>query len=147
MRVTFEQVNCGDQLPEVKREIIQDKIDRNAAASLDFNPVHISSEWCRAVKHTFPRFFTDSPVAHGMHTMSFLATVITNWCYPDGWIKYMESKFTRPVKPGDILTCGGLVTEKHSLGERRNFVTVELYADNQRGERIMVGSAKVDLPD
>jgi len=47
-RVTFDQVNLGDSLPPLRRYITQDIIDQNAVASLDYNPVHINAEWCRA---------------------------------------------------------------------------------------------------
>jgi len=145
-KVTFDQVNPGDSLPPLRRYVTQDIIDQNAVASLDYNPVHINAEWCRAARALFLNYFTDSPVGHGMMTMSFMASAVTDWAYPKGRITLMECKFIRPVYPGDTITCGGIVTEKHPLGKGRDFVVLELFADNQKGVRVAAGTARVLLP-
>jgi acyl dehydratase len=81
-------------------------------------------------------------------TMSLMATVICDWAYPvGGWLRSMETKFIQPVLPGDTLTFGGVVTEIHpGRGKGKNYIVVELTGDNQKGERIAVGSAEVILP-
>lgn len=145
-KVTFAQVNLGDTLPSFSRHFTQDDIDRYAVASLDYNPVHINPKWCAAAKKIFPDYFTGSTVAHGMHTMSLMAKVVTDWAYPGGHIRLIEAKFIRPVRPGDTITYGGVVTEKHFIGEGNNFVVVELHASNQDGVLVAAGKAEVVLP-
>ena len=145
-KITFAQVNLGDSLPPLRCYITQDIIDRYAVASLDYNPVHINAEWCRAARNLFPNYFTDSTVAHGMTTMSSMASVVTDWAYPEGRITLLDCKFIRPVYPGDTITCGGIVIEKHPLGKGMDFVVLELFADNQKGVRVAAGTARVLLP-
>ncbi len=142
-KVTFESVNCGDVLPEVRQHITQEVIWRHAVASLDYNPVHTNPEWCQ----TAQVFGLPVPVMHGNQTMSLMATVITNWAYASGGqLKQMEVKLIKPVPVGSTCTYGGVVTEKHPIGKGKNFVVVELWAINQDGEKVAVGTAQVTLP-
>ena len=39
-------LTIGDQLPPIIQHVTQEFIDRYAAASLDFNPVHVDPDWC-----------------------------------------------------------------------------------------------------
>jgi len=142
-KVTFEQVNLGDTLPEVTMHITQEDIWKHAVASLDYNPVHTHPEWCQ----TAQVFGLDVPVMHGNQTMSLMATALTNWAYPGGgFVKRMETKLIKPVPVGSTITCGATVTEKHTFGGDRNFVTLDIWAQNQDGEKVGVGEAEVILP-
>ncbi len=53
----------------------------------------------------------------------------------------LESKFIQIVKPGDTLLYQGTVTEKKEEGGRR-YVFVEFFAENQKGEKVIVGTAR-----
>ena len=142
-KLTFESVNLGDELPPVHRYYDQEIIWRYAVGSLDYNPVHSHPDWIK----TAQVFGIPSTVGHGAMCMSLMATVITSWAYPvGGWLKSMETKFARPVLPGDTITFGGVVAEKHPGRGDKNFVVVDLYADNQDGARVAVGKAEVILP-
>ena len=43
-KITFESVNCGDVLPEVRQMVNQEVIWQHAAGSMDYNPVHNNPE-------------------------------------------------------------------------------------------------------
>ncbi len=144
-KLTFDQVNPGDSLPSLHRYVTQDIIDRNAVASLDYNPVHINAEWCRAARTLFPNYFTDSPVGHGMMTMSFMASAITDWAYPGGKITLIDCKFIRPVYPGDTITCKGKVVKKYVESDEHR-IECEIWVENSKGERTTPGTAVVVLP-
>ncbi|MBM3150321.1 MAG: hypothetical protein FJZ88_09920, partial [Chloroflexi bacterium] len=86
------------------------------------------------------------PVMHGNQTMSLMATVITNWAYPSGgWLKRMEVKLIKPVPVDSTCTYGAMVSEKHFAGKGKNFVTLDMWAMNQAGEKVAVGEAEVVL--
>jgi acyl dehydratase len=73
--------------------------------------------------------------------------VVTNWCSSSGgFVSGLESKFIKPVRPGDTITCTGMVSEKHPRQKGKSFVVIELSAENQRGETVAVGKARVILP-
>lgn len=142
-KVTFESVAMDEELPQITHEITQEMIWRNAAASLDYNPVHCDPEWVK----TAQPFAIPLTVCHGMMTMSIMTSVITNWAYASGgWISEMEAKFVKPVPTGTIFTAGGKVTEKHVWGKNNSYVVVETWAQNQKGEKLALAKAHVVLP-
>lgn len=144
MDLTFESVELNDQLPGVVREINKDAINRFAVASFDYNPIHIDPEWKKKMSH-LPG--GESTIAHGQMTMSFMASAVTDWAYPAGGnIKKIDAKYIKPVVLGDVITSGGEVTEKHFHGSGKNFVVVEIFAQNQNKEKVAVGKAEVILP-
>jgi len=143
-KLTFESVKLGDVLPQVQRTVGQETFWRYAVGSLDYNPVHSNPDWVKEAKV----FGIPSTVGHGAMTMSLLTTVVCNWAFPvGGWLQSLDTKFIKPVLPGDTLTFGGAVSEIHpGRGKNKNFVVVELTGDNQKGERFAVGRAEVILP-
>lgn len=143
MTLNFDSVTLGESLPEVKRHIDQDVIDRFAVASFDYNAIHIDPEWKRQVD--LPG--GESTIAHGQMTMSFMTTLLTDWAYPvGGKITKIEAKYIRPVLPGDVITCKGIPSEKHFHGPGKNYVVVDIHAENQNKEKVAVGKAEVILP-
>ena len=143
MGLSFDKVELGARLPDVVRHVNQDVIDRFAVGSFDYNPIHLDPEWKR--KMDLPG--GKSTIAHGQMTMSFLATVLTDWAYPvGGKVTKIDAKYIKPVLPGDVITSGGTVTEKHFHGPGKNFVMIEISAKNQKGELVAVGEAEVVLP-
>jgi 3-hydroxybutyryl-CoA dehydratase len=140
----FSDLQLGFRLPPVIQEVTQEVIDRNAAASLDYNPVHTDVEWCRRARV----FGTEKTVGHGMFTMSLMASVISREWYSEGaWIERMDSKFTKPVEVGRTIRCEGTVIEVHPRGPGRSFVVVKLNAFDGGGDTVAVGSAHVRIPD
>ena len=143
-KLTFKSVQVGDKLPTIVRPITQEIIWKNAVASLDYNSVHIDPEWVK----TAQPFGIPVTVCHGMMTMSYMATVVSDWCYSVmGRVKKMESKFVKPVPASWTTTCTGIVTEKHVISPGSNYVVVELTATNQNGDTVAVAEAEVVLPD
>lgn len=141
-KITYESVELDMELPPIVRHVDQRFITRNAAASLDYNPIHIDPIWARKVN----LLGKGTTIAHGMCTFSFMVSVVTDWCYSSGgFIAGLESKFIEPVRPEDIITCQGIVTEKHPRRNSRSFVIVELSAENQNGVKVALARAKVIL--
>ncbi len=141
--VTFENVKLDFELPPIVKYVDQKVITRNAVASLDYNPIHVDPAWAKEIN----LLGKGTTIAHGMCTFSFMTSVVTDWCYPSGGcISRLESKFIEPVRPGDTITCKGVVTEKHPRQKGKGFVVVDLSAENNRGNKVAVGRAHVILP-
>ena len=142
-KITFASVNCGDVLPEVRQHIDQEIIWKHAVASLDYNPVHNHPEWCRTARV----FGLPVTVMHGNQTISLMCKVITDWAYSAGGrMKRMETKLIRPVPVNTTCSYGATLIEKHPIGKGNDFVTLELWAKDQEGNTVAVGSADVYLP-
>jgi len=143
-RVTFEKVNEGDALPSLTRYVDQEKFWKYAVASFDYNPVHNDPEWVR----TAQPFKIPRTVAHGMMTMSYMTSVVTSWALPSMLkIRKITSKFIRPVEQGWEVKCTGKIIEKHFICKGKNFVVIEVKAENQNGELLAVGEYEVVFPD
>ncbi len=140
--VSFNKVKLDMELPALVRNVDQKVITRNAAASLDYNPIHVNPAWAKKVN----LLGEGTTIAHGRCTFSFMTSVVTDWCYSSGaFISKLESKFIEPVRPGDTITCKGVVSEKHPRQKGKSFVVIDLWAENQRGVKVAVGKAHVIL--
>jgi acyl dehydratase len=96
-----------------------------AAASGDFNPIHVDAEFARAAG-------LPGPILQGMCTYGWLAEACTAYFGDPGSFRRLTARFSRPVLPGDTVTFEGVCT--HADGER---VRVEVAARNQRGEDVL----------
>jgi acyl dehydratase len=143
-KLSFDSVEPGQPLQPFVRAVDQEAFWRYATGSLDYNPVHCDPEWVR----TAQPFGIPTTVAHGMMTMSFMISVVTSWAYPAGLrITKTTSKFTKPVQPGWVVTCTGVVSEKHVISPGKNYVVIETKAVNQDGDLLALGETEVRFPD
>ena len=94
----------------------------------------------RAKKLGFER-----PIVPGALSMSVLTRLVTDWMGPAGNLESIDINFRRPVLQEDALRSLGLVidTEPAEDGGR---VRIDVYFDNDRGERPLQGVAVVRLP-
>jgi len=143
-KVTFDSVQVGQALPSLSHTVSQETFWKNAVASFDYNPVHCDPEWVA----TAQPFGIPQTVAHGMMTMSFMVSVAANWAFPAMLkITRMQSKFVRPVPAGTTVTCTGVISEKHVISPGKNFVVLELKAENQNNEILGLCKTTVVFPD
>lgn len=140
----FDDLELGQQLPPVEHEVTQAVIDHAAVAHLDFNPVHTDLDWTARAQP----FGTPSTVAHGMFTISVMASVINRaWRRAGASIRTVESTLTKPVPAGQTIRAEATITELHPLGPGRNEVLVRVTATDDDAERVAVGSFRVHVPD
>lgn len=137
-RVYFDDLKVGDELPPlVKGPIPQIQLTRYAGASGDFNPIHQDDEFAKAAG-------MGGVFAHGMLSMGFVGQLVTDWAGP-GAVRKLGVRFMAIVRLKDVVTCRGRVLGK-STGNAGNLVDLEVWAENQRGERVVAGRATVALP-
>jgi acyl dehydratase len=137
-RIYAEDVNIGDELPPlVKNPIQQIQLTRYAGASGDFNPIHQDEEFARAAG-------MGGVFAHGMLSMGFVAQALTDWAGA-GRVRKLGVRFAALVRLKDVVTCRGRVVAKSSKDDT-HLVEVEVWAENQRGEKVVTGRATVALP-
>jgi acyl dehydratase len=129
----------GERIPALTKRITQEQIDAYADVSGDHNPIHVNPDVARAVG-------LDGTIAHGMMSMAFAAQLLSDWLATrpraGGWVMRLRVRFQGMTQPGDTLTCRG------ALGTRTdNQQAVEIWIDNQRGERLTTGDADVIVPE
>nr|MDO8090317.1 hypothetical protein [Candidatus Sigynarchaeota archaeon] len=62
-------------------------------------------------------------------------------------LESIDIKLIKPVHPGDTITFHGKVVAKHPRTKEMSFVDLELYAENQNGDKVAVGKAQAYLPE
>jgi acyl dehydratase len=75
--------------------------------------------------------------------MAFLGEYLCWLAGPES-VRRLSVRFVEMVRPGDTLTCRGRVKER-TTGNAGRRLQVELWAENQRAERVTVGDAEVDI--
>ncbi|HEC21356.1 MAG TPA: dehydratase [Chloroflexi bacterium] len=105
MTVYFEDVNPGDELPElVKGPLTAIQLVRYSGAAGDFNPIHTVPEVAQSVG-------LPGIIAHGMLIMAFAGQLLTDWAGA-GSVRKLKVRFSGMTLPGETLVCRGTVTEK-----------------------------------
>jgi acyl dehydratase len=133
-RVYLDDVKVGDELPPlVKGPIQQIQLTRYAGASGDFNPIHQDEEFAKAAG-------MGGVFAHGMLSMGFVGQVVTDWAGP-GAVRKLTVRFAGLVRLKDTITCRGRVRATSG-----SLVELEVWAENQRAEKVVTGKATVTLP-
>jgi acyl dehydratase len=133
-----DQVAVGDEFPPFAAEPTLMQVVMYAAAMWEFQRIHFDAAW--AVREGLP-----GPIAHGPLLGNYLAQALASWTGPGAVIRHLEWS-NRGVAPiGESLSCGGVVT---GSGESADGVVMEcdVWIDNPRGERIVTGSAVVEVP-
>ncbi|HEX9038106.1 MAG TPA: MaoC family dehydratase N-terminal domain-containing protein [Ktedonobacterales bacterium] len=125
----------GERIPTLTKHVTQEQINAYADVSGDHNPIHLDPATARAVG-------LDGTIAHGMLSMAFLGELLTGWLATQpargGWVSRLRVRFQAMVSPGDTITCDGV------LGALTDGVQkLDLWINNQRGERVTTGDADV----
>ncbi|MEM4566083.1 MAG: MaoC family dehydratase [Archaeoglobaceae archaeon] len=139
----FKDIELEQLLPTIEVKVTQEMITRFACASLDFNPIHIDPVWAKKIN----LLGYGKTIAHGQWTIDKLTQVVTNWCYAEGGkLKSIDIKLIHPIFAGDTIKFNGKVVAKHPRREN-SFCEVELWAENQNGEKVAVGIAEVFIKE
>ena len=137
-KVYFDDVKVGDELPAlVKGPIQQIQLTRYAGASGDFNPIHQDDEFAKAAG-------MGGVFAHGMLSMGFVAQAVTDWAGA-GSVRKIGVRFAAIVRLKDKVICRGRVVAT-SQKDGVNLVELDIWAENQKGEKVVTGKATVTLP-
>ena len=85
------------------------------------------------------------PYDNGPQRIGMMANCLTNWMGDDGVLRRYSARLKLPVIFGDTTFTGGRVAGKRLDGER-GLVDVEVWAQNQLGQRTAAGTAVIELP-
>jgi acyl dehydratase len=109
MAVYFDDVNVGDELPELTKDpVTETQLVRYSGASGDFNPIHTVPSVAQSVG-------LDGVIAHGMLIMAFGGQMLTDWAGP-GALRHYKVRFSGMTKPSEVLVCLGTITGKSEEG-------------------------------
>ena len=138
----FDDIDVGDEIEgawTAQRDQVLEYIALEPGGPADDTQGRFTDP-VRAKKLGFER-----PIVPGALSMSVLTRLVTDWMGPDGDLESIDINFRRPVLQEDELRTLGLVidTEPSEDGGR---VRIDVYFENNRGERPLQGVAVVKLP-
>ena len=104
----------------------------------DINPLHNDEDFARNLGHK-------GRVAFGILKAYFLSTLAGVYLPGErSLIHSVETKFTKPVYIGDVLSISGEVTE---INDTVNQIVLKVEIKNQNGEKVLRGKMKVGFLD
>ena len=130
----------GDSLPTIEKVVTQDRIEKYARASGDFNPIHVDHEFAASTQF-------GGTIAHGMMVAATISEMMAA-AFGRDWPESgsMKIRFRSPVKPGQRITTQGSVRRVDTKdGVRRIACSVSVVKDD--GETAIAGQAEVSLAE
>ncbi len=82
---------------------------------------------------------------YGCQRISWLGSLITNWMGDGGFLKRLRGELRRFNIIGDTQWCKGTIVKKY-VQNSEHLVEIDCWAENQRGEKTLLGKAVVALP-
>ncbi|HEX9774521.1 MAG TPA: MaoC/PaaZ C-terminal domain-containing protein [Actinomycetota bacterium] len=137
MTINYADVAQGEDLKPWEYRVERVNLVMYAGASGDFNPIHWSPEFARAVG-------LPDTIATGMHTMARIGQYVTDWCGDPGAVVSFKNRFTSPVV---VPTEGATVVVKGRVAEKLddNRVRIEVEAESPEGTNVSKAEAVVRL--
>jgi len=133
----WEDVEEGQELPTVTKDITCTTVIAGAIASRDFTPVHHDRDF--AQKAGLKDFFLNNATICG-----FSGKYLTDWTGPEGELKEISFRIATPCFPGDTMTMTGKVIKKYTEGDQ-HLVDVEYEFAVPQG-RNCSGTGTIALP-
>jgi len=122
----------------LSRRVTQEQIAAYADASGDRNPIHLDPGFARAAG-------LPGTIAHGLLEMAILAEAVGRWAGGHDRLAELGCRFSKPLLPGETLTCTGRVI---AVDELAGTATLAVEAVSSRGDRVLThGRAVVRLSD
>ncbi|MEM4724320.1 MAG: MaoC family dehydratase [Candidatus Hadarchaeum sp.] len=131
----------GLYLPIIFKDIDQERIDRWACLSGDFNRLHVDPEYAK--KTPFK-----GTIAHGPMSLAFLNELMmqTNGAK---WVKcgrLLDVRFRAPIRPGERVKIAGSFKEK-VLANGRLWAEWEVFIEKPNGEVAVTGVARLPMEE
>jgi acyl dehydratase len=133
----YEEISEGDEAPPLSRVLNRTDLVMYAGASADYNPMHHDEVKAQAAGQ--PSVF-----GHGMFSMGFLGTAITDYVGV-GNVRRYQARFAKQTWPDEELVTKIVVTGKRTEGAD-HLVDLDVRLHNAEGEEKVVGEATAVLP-
>lgn len=134
MSVRYDDITEGEALEPWEYRVERIDLVMYAGASGDFNPIHWSPGFAKAVG-------LPDTIATGMHTMARIGRYLTDWCGEPGAVLQFKNRFSGMVvvpDEGATVTVTGTVAEKLDDGQVRVRFEASAAGDSvSKGEAIV----------
>jgi acyl dehydratase len=134
----MRHVEVGSEIASFVRQPGLHHWNRYAAVNDEFVPIHMDDEAGRAAGYP-------SAFGQGNLQWSYLHNVVRQWMGDEGTIERITCSFRGANVKGQTVTARGRITGVVDVGERR-VVEVDVWTENDAGEPLAPGSARVSFP-
>lgn len=118
----------------VQKEVTDELVRKFADVSGDYNPIHLDEEFAATTRF-------GKRIAHGMLGASFISAVLGYKLSAQKIIYLSQTlRFVAPVFIGDTVTAKATVKD---IREDKPVVTIDTTCENQSGETVITGEAKI----
>ena len=137
-QVYWQDVNEGDEIPQLVKHCTTQQLVHWAAGSGDFYQIHYDKDF--ALANQLP-----GVILHGALKNAFLGQLMTDFAGEAGWLRKLAVQYRGMDQPGSKITARGKVVKKYTEGDA-HIVECEIWLENAKGEKTTPGSAAVILP-
>ncbi len=137
-QVYFDDVKEGEEIPQLKKNCSTQQLVLWAAGSGDFYQIHYDKDFAQSTG-------LKGLIVHGALKHAFLGQLVHDWAGDAGRIKKFGCQYRGMDEPNQDITCRGVVTKKYQEGNN-NFVELDIWTENPKGQKTTPGIAIVTLP-
>ena len=137
-QVYFEDVNEGDEIPQLVKNCSTQQLVHSAACSGDYYQIHYDKEFAQSTG-------LQDIIVHGALKHAFLGQLVHDWMGDGGRIKKFGCQYRGMDDAKQDIVCKGVVSKKYQE-DGQNLVELEVWTENPQGKKTSPGSAVVTLP-
>ena len=126
-------LKVGDEIPELVKHSTTRQLVQYAGAQGDFYEIHYDQDYARSIG-------LPGVILHGLLKAGFLGQLVTDWLGDRGTLKTFEVSYRGLDVPGKPYRCRGKITK---VDGRQ--VELEVWGEDEGGQRTTVGSATVEM--
>ena len=145
----YDDIEVGTEITPLAKIATSRMLVQWAGASGDFNPLHYEDDFAEGQG-------VGSPIVHGALKRAWLGQLMTDWIGEEGVLRklscqYRAMDWPRKMKgqlephEGETWWCKGNVTKKY-VEDDKHFVECEIWVENGKAEKTVLGSALAVLP-
>ena len=137
MAVTWDQVQEGMEIPQLKKNCSTQQLVQWAAGSGDFYQIHYDKDFAIGTG-------LNGIIVHGALKNAFLGQLVHDWVGNNGRIKKYGCSYRGMDYPNQDVLCKGVVRAKREEGGEK-LVDLEIWTEQADGTKTTPGTATVVL--
>jgi acyl dehydratase len=143
MGLNAANIKVGTQLDPLVKQLTLQQMLLFSSGEGRVDKVNLHTDAAAAQRDTGMK----QPFASGRISMGYACELMSRFVGLDVFSRTgtIDFKFIKPVMPGDTITVHGKVLEVTPVPQGAR-VTVDIYCDNQKGEKTSVGSGTAVVP-
>jgi acyl dehydratase len=137
-QVYFEDIQEGQEIPELRQECNSQGLVMWAAGSGDFYQIHYDKDFAQTSG-------LPDRIIHGALKHALLGRLLHEWVGEGGRVKRVACQYRGMDMVNQDVICHGVVTKKYQR-DGENIVELDVWTETPQGQKTTPGTAVVSLP-